>query len=53
MQRHDIERFAATLADGFSQYALFEYISGGEYNYEKMHFVWEGSRYMLCTDRHC
>ena len=53
MQRHDIERFAATLADGFSQYALFEYISGGEYNYEKMHFFWEVSLALLPDNAIC
>ena len=40
MQPEDIEHFANTLADGFSQYDLFNYICNGEYNYDKMKFFW-------------
>ena len=40
MQREDIERFADTLADGFSQYNLFKYACGGKYNHRKMSHFW-------------
>ena len=40
MQQEDIERFADTLADGFSQYDLFKYICNEEYNREKMSLFW-------------
>ena len=40
MQRGDIERFADTLADGFSQYNLFKYACGGKYNHRKMSHFW-------------
>ena len=36
MQHDDIERFATTLADGFSQYGLFQYICNDTYDYDKM-----------------
>lgn len=41
MQREDIERFADTLADGFSQYALFQHICNGTYNRDKMFLFWK------------
>ena len=53
MQHDDIERFAATLADGFSQYALFKYICGGEYNYEKMRLFWAVSLALLPDNAIC
>ena len=40
MQREDIERFADTLADGFSQYNLFRYVCNGRYNSSKMSRFW-------------
>ena len=40
MQRCDIERFADTLADGFSQYKLFRYVCNGRYNHSKMSRFW-------------
>ena len=40
MQPEDIERFADTLADGFRQYALFQYICGGVYDHDKMKRFW-------------
>ena len=40
MQREDIERFADTLADGFSQYKLFRYVCNGGYNHRKMSRFW-------------
>lgn len=40
MQRCDIERFADTLADGFSQYNLFRYVCNGRYDHCKMSRFW-------------
>ena len=40
MQREDIERFADTLADGFSQYNLFKHVCNGRYNHCKMSRFW-------------
>lgn len=36
----DVGRFADTLADGFSQYALFQHICGGKYDRDKMCLFW-------------
>ena len=43
MQQEDIERFADTLADGFSQYNLFKYICNEEYSHDKMSLFWATS----------
>lgn len=43
MQQKDIERFADTLADGFSRYDLFKYICNEEYNHHKMSLFWATS----------
>ena len=40
MQHEDIERFADTLADGFSQYNLFKYLCNGTYDLDKMRLFW-------------
>lgn len=40
MQRDDVERFADTLADGFSQYRLFRYVCNDRYNHSKMSRFW-------------
>lgn len=40
MQREDIERFADTLADGFSQYNLFRYACRGKYDHRRMSCFW-------------
>ena len=40
MQPDDVGRFAATLADGFSQYALFQHICDGKYDCDKMCLFW-------------
>ena len=40
MQQEDIELFANTLADGFSQYDLFNHICNGKYNHDKMKLFW-------------
>lgn len=53
MQHDDIGRFAATLADGFSQYDLFKYICCGEYNFEKMRLFWAVSLALLPDDAIC
>ena len=53
MQPADIERFAETLADGFSQYDLFKSICGDEYNYEKMQLFWAVSLALLPENAIC
>lgn len=40
MQQKDIERFADTLADGFSEYSLFKYICNGKNVRDKMRLFW-------------
>lgn len=40
MQPEDIDRFADTLADGFSEYSLFKYICGGKNVRDKMRLFW-------------
>ena len=40
MQKEDIERFADTLADGFSEYSLFKYICNGKNVRDKMRLFW-------------
>ena len=40
MQKEDIERFADTLADGFSEYSLFKYIFNGKNLRDKMRLFW-------------
>ena len=47
MQHEDIRRFAATLADGFSRYNMFNYICCGTYNYDLMCLFWEVSLALL------
>ena len=53
MQPDDISRFAATLADGFSQYALFQHICGGKYNHDKMGLFWTLSLALLPNNAIC
>ena len=53
MQRGDIERFADTLADGFSQYNLFKYACGGEYNHRKMSHFWAFNILLNLPDAIC
>ena len=53
MQRDDIERFADTLADGFSQYALFQYICNGTYDHDKMALFWKVSLALLPDNAIC
>lgn len=53
MQRGDIERFADTLADGFSQYNLFKYACGGKYNHRKMSHFWAFNILLNLPDAIC
>ncbi len=53
MQHDDIGRFAATLADGFSQYELFKHICGEEYNHDKMQLFWAVSLALLPDNAIC
>ena len=53
MQPDDISRFAATLADGFSQYTLFQHICGGKYNHDKMGLFWTLSLALLPNNAIC
>ena len=53
MQRSDIGRFADTLADGFSQYGLFRYISGKKYDHSSMSRFWAVSVGLNYEDAIC
>ena len=53
MQRADLDRFAATLADGFSQYDLFRHICGRVYDYDKMSLFWKVSLAILPSNAIC
>ena len=53
MQCGDIERFADTLADGFSQYNLFKYACGGKYNHRKMSHFWAFNILLNLPDAIC
>ena len=53
MQREDIKAFAETLADGFSQYNLFQYVSGKFYDRAKMSLFWEVSIRLLAQNAIC
>ena len=53
MQQDDIERFADTLADGFSQYNLFKYLCNGTYDLEKMRLFWRVSLAVLPPNAIC
>ena len=53
MQRADLDRFAATLADGFSQYDLFRHICGRVYDYDKMSLFWKVSLAILPHNAIC
>ena len=47
MQHEDIKRFATTLADGFSQYSMFNHVCYGAYNHDLMRLFWEVSLAIL------
>ena len=53
MQREDIERFADTLADGFSQYNLFKYACGGKYDRRRMSHFWAFNIVLNLPDAIC
>ena len=53
MQPEDIRSFADTLADGFSQYDLFKYVCGKEYNHSKMSKFWAVSLALLADNAIC
>ena len=53
MQHDDIQRFAATLADGFSQYGMFNHICYGKYDHDIMRLFWEVSLNLLPDNAIC
>lgn len=53
MQQKDIDRFANTLADGFSQYNLFKYICNGKYDHKKMCLFWSISLALVPKNAIC
>ena len=53
MQRGDIQRFADTLADGFSQYELFKYACCGKYDHRKMSHFWAFNIVLNSSDAIC
>ena len=53
MQREDIDRFADTLSDGFSQYRLFEYVCNDKYDHAKMKIFWKVSISLIADNAIC
>ena len=53
MQREDLQRFAATLADGFSGYNMFKHVCYGAYNHNLMRLFWEVSLAILPANAIC
>ena len=53
MQREDIERFADTLSDGFSQYRLFGYACNDRYDHAKMKLFWKVSVSLIAENAIC
>ena len=53
MQRGDIQRFASTLADGFSQYSMFKHVCYGTYDHDLMRLFWEVSLALLPDNAIC
>ena len=53
MQRGDIQRFAATLADGFSQYSMFKHVCYETYDHDLMLLFWEVSLALLPDNAIC
>ena len=53
MQHEDIQRFAATLADGFSQYGMFKHICYGKCDHDIMRLFWEVSLALLPDNAIC
>ena len=53
IQREDLQRFAATLADGFKGYSMFEHVCYGTYNHDLMRLFWEVSLAILPDNAIC
>ena len=53
MQRGDIQRFATTLADGFSRYNMFKHVCYGTYNHDLMRLFWKVSIALLPDNAIC
>ena len=53
MQHADIQHFATTLADGFSQYNMFKHVCYGTYNHDLMRLFWEVSLTILPDNAIC
>ena len=53
MQHADIQHFATTLADGFSQYSMFKHVCYGTYNHDLMRLFWEVSLAILPDNAIC
>ncbi len=53
MQHEDLQRFATTLADGFSQYSMFKHVCCGIYDHDLMCLFWEVSLALLPDNTIC
>ena len=53
MQHEDLQRFAATLADGFEGYSMFEHVCYGAYDHDLMRLFWEVSLALLPDNAIC
>ena len=53
MQHADIQHFATTLADGFSQYNMFKHVCYGAYDHDLMRLFWEISLALLPDNAIC
>ena len=53
MQYGDLQRFAATLADGFRGYSMFEHVCYGTYDHDLMRLFWEVSLALLPDNAIC
>ena len=53
MQPDDLLRFAATLADGFKGYSMFEHVCYGTYDHDLMRLFWEVSLALLPDNAIC
>ena len=53
MQYGDLQRFAATLADGFSQYCMFRHVCYGTYDHDLMRLFWDVSLALLPDNAIC
>lgn len=53
MQPDDLQHFAATLADGFRGYSMFEHVCYGAYDHDLMRLFWEVSLALLPDNAIC